>query len=216
MITPQEEYNRLLYRIQDENAPDTVILLPSKERMFYIDLNSRTIQAPEFLSVDHDHRAETLYFVVDRFFDHVDLSNLTCVVQYVNARKEGYLYPVPYYDVDTLGGEFENKMIIPWNIGGNVTAYPGKVTFSFRFYHVDPLSLTPEYTDPDGVKHPPQGEVYFTYNLSTLPATSKVLYGFGTEILNEEYYQIAPNEVLNIYQRIDELSKRNTYWVDVD
>ena len=70
MITTQEEYYHLLYRIQENNAPTTAILLPSTERTYYIDLNKREIEAPEFLSVEHDHTAETLYFVVDRYYDH--------------------------------------------------------------------------------------------------------------------------------------------------
>lgn len=215
MITSQEEYNRLLYRIQDENAPEKAILLPSDERTFKIDLNTRTIEAPEFLSVSHDHAAETLYFVVDRYFDHWDLANSTCVVQYVNANNESYIYAVPYFDIETLGEDFVNKMIIPWNIGGAATAYPGDVTFSFRFYHIDPYSITHSYIDDQGMYHEPtEGESHFIYNLSTLPATSKVLYGIGTEILDEEYYQIAPNEVLNIYQKIDEINKKNVYWID--
>ncbi len=215
MITPQEEYNRLLYRVQDENAPDTAILLPSSERIFHIDLNTRQIQAPEFLSVSHDHRAETIYFVVDRYYDNYDLSNATCVIQYINANNESYIYNVPYYDIDTFSGPLENQMIVPWNIAGNVTAYPGDVTFSVRFYHIDPYSVAHSYIDEHGNEHIPEGETKFVYNLSTLPATSKVLHGIGTEILNEEYYQIAPSEVLNIYQKIDEINKRNVYWVDV-
>lgn len=215
MITTQEEYNRLLYKIQDENAQTTAILLPSTERIFEIDLNSRKIEAPEFLSVAHDHRAETLYFVVDRYFDHWDLSKSTCVIQYINANNESYIYSPPYYDVETLGDEFENKMIIPWNISGAVTTYPGDVTFSFRFYHIDPYSVAQTYIDDNGNEHIPEGETKFVYNLETLPATSKVLYGIGTEILNEEYYEIAPSEVLNIYQKIDEINKRNVYWIDV-
>ena len=33
-----------------------------------IDLNKRTIDVPECLSVEKDHRAETIYFKVDRYF----------------------------------------------------------------------------------------------------------------------------------------------------
>lgn len=214
MITTQEEYNRLLYKVQDENAPTTAVLIPSTERIFNIDLNTRTIEAPEFLSVEHDHSAETIYFVIDRYFDSWDLSNSTCVIQYINANKESYIYAVPYFDVETLSGEFENKMIIPWQIGGNATAYPGDVTFSFRFYRIDPFSIKETYIDEDGEEHIPEGTTKFMYNLSTLPATSKVLHGIGTEILNEEYYEIAPSEVLNIYQKIDEINKRHLYWID--
>ena len=56
MITPSKEYYSLLYRIQDPNIfanaygePPTTIL--KDEPTLKIDLNARTIEAPEFLSV---------------------------------------------------------------------------------------------------------------------------------------------------------------------
>lgn len=80
MITTAAEYEQYLARIQDENAPSIAILLPSDERIYNVDLNSRKIEAPEFLSVEKDHHAECIYFMVDRFFDNMDLSNTVCVI----------------------------------------------------------------------------------------------------------------------------------------
>lgn len=85
MITQSQEYYSLLYRIQDPNLfnraygePPT--LMPADEPTLKINLNERTIEAPEFLSVKYDHHAETVFFEVDRYYEHIDLARTTCVV----------------------------------------------------------------------------------------------------------------------------------------
>ena len=80
MITTPEEYLQFLHLIQNNNIWTEEILLPTNERIYEIDLNSRKIQAPEFLSVETDHRAETIYFKVNRHFDQYDLLNSVCLV----------------------------------------------------------------------------------------------------------------------------------------
>jgi hypothetical protein len=49
--------------------------------------------------VQKDHNAETLYFILDRYYDNVDLATMSCIVQYQNASKDkassGYIYAVP-------------------------------------------------------------------------------------------------------------------------
>ena len=107
MITTPKEYNEKLWQIQSENAPTLAILLPSTEKIYNIDLNKRTIEAPKFLSVSKDHNAETIYFKIDRFFDNVDLSNTVCLIQYKNALKEERVYVVPFYDIETFGRYIE-------------------------------------------------------------------------------------------------------------
>ena len=86
MITAREDYLDLLYRVQDPNRQDKIIKLPADEPIYEIDLDSRTIKAPKFLSVEYDHNSETIYFSVDRFFDNIDLSSLiSSVVLSLNA-----------------------------------------------------------------------------------------------------------------------------------
>ena len=48
MITSAQEYFANLYRIQDQNPPTFALLLPSTEKIYDINLNARTIEAPEF------------------------------------------------------------------------------------------------------------------------------------------------------------------------
>lgn len=182
MITISTEYYRNLYRIQqDHNLPSLAVLLPSTENIYELDLNTRKITPPEFLSTHTEHDAEVLYFKCDRFFDYMDLSNTSIIIQYVNALGENRIYPVPFVDVATCS--LENKMLIPWCVDGNVTAKAGTVQFSIRFYKID----------VDGK--------FLIYNLNTLPAKSKVLEAFdfyegdaddqARYVLDrEEYYEI--------------------------
>ena len=59
-ITTSAEYLKYLYIIQDENFPKLEATdIPSTEEKLIIDLNTRTITAPEFLSVTKDHNSET-------------------------------------------------------------------------------------------------------------------------------------------------------------
>lgn len=64
-----------------------------------------------FLSVELDHKAETIYFEVDRYFDATDLATTACTSNMLTPEGEGRLYPVPFYDIETFSGD--NKMIFP-------------------------------------------------------------------------------------------------------
>ena len=215
MITSPQEYDKLLYKIQDYNAPTEVTLIPNDERVFKIDLNTRSIEAPEFLSVEHEHHAETIYFICDRFYDSMDLANTTCIIEYINANKQGYIYAVPFMDVTTN----PNKIIIPWCIAGPATAFSGDVTFMVCFYTIDKDSIdealiyneiTGDYQVAD------ESLLKYFYKLSTLPATSKVLHGMSEEQLHEEY-ELSARVINLIFQKIEEVRKGTVlYWIDAD
>ena len=141
------------------NMPTLARFAPRDERVFNVNLESKEIDSPEFLSVEYDHNSETVYFLVDRYFDSMDLSQTACVIQYINANGEGRLYTVPFYDVETH--HRDDKMLVPWCIEGEATKAAGDVTYSLRFFRVD------------------ESGQYITFMLNTLPAVSKVLYGFN-------------------------------------
>ena len=105
-------YKSLLYEIQNASTQgptvDTIIV-PSNILLYNIHLDTREIDAPEYLSVQHEHYAETVYFVVDRYCDNMELAQTTCVVQYVTPDEESYIYAVPFCDTIT----FPDKIIIP-------------------------------------------------------------------------------------------------------
>lgn len=216
MITTAEEYYSQLATIQQSNGiPEIAVLMPKEEQIFEIDLNSRTIQSPEFLSVTTDHTAETIYFKVNRYFDNIDLSTMVAVVQYIipdeltgMPKDEGYLYVVPFYDVQTYGGaEYANNpyIVFPWCISGSATKNAGTIKYSIRFFKIDDSGS------------------YFLYNLNTLPTTSQILYGmdisksetfdFATTDNGIDYVLEAIQDIKNILN--DDESGLSLRWIDV-
>lgn len=194
MIATAEDYYKYLAYIQSYNQP-TIAILPSSEKIFNIDLKTRQIETPKFLSVEHDHKSETVYFKVDRFFDYMDLSETTCVVQYVTADNKARIYVVPFYDIVTYA--HEEKMLIPWCIDGGATAAAGTVQYSIRFYKVDE-----------------EGQ-QFIYNLNTQPTSSKVLYGMEVQEMNSDY-DLAPTVYDEVVQKLAEFSQAlGTFWEEL-
>lgn len=210
MITTSQEYLQNLYILQDQNFPQLIASdIPEDEAKLVIDLNTRIVSAPEFLSVEKDHNAETLYFIVDRYFDNVDLATMSCIVQYQNASKDtssnGYIYAVPRYYL--IAPEGQQKLIFPWVIEGPATAYSGTVTFSVRFYRI-----SGEYHEDIN-----QSTLQYEYLLNTLPAKSKVLEGMDV-LETSENYTYNPNVFADIYQQIKEIKDVYTdtnilYWI---
>lgn len=203
MITTPKDYESLLYALQDPNRQVIAIQLPKDEKIYNIDLNSRVIETPEFLSVQQDHNAETVYFKVDRYFDNTDLArpDINIIIQYENnnpdPKKRGYIYAPPFIDITTL--EDEGKILFPWVIEGPATAYAGKVTFSIRFYKLNSKS-------------------FYEYNLNTLPSTSSVKHGMNIyDTVNGDNYSKLPTEIEKIYARIEEVDRTNDlYWIVMD
>ncbi len=176
-VDSKQEYYAELFRIQEQNAPSLAILVPKSEKIYDIDLDARTIEAPsEFSIVSSDHSSETIYFKLPRYYDNVDLSTLICIIQYTNAAGNSFIYPVPYYDVDTLAlvdhdvivrdGQTmtteKPMMIIPWRVAGTAAAEPGKVTFAIQFYRFN-------------------GNSDMSYILNTLPQTLTIKAGLGVD-----------------------------------
>lgn len=208
MITDTQDYLNLLYRIQDPNRQNSIIQLPENEPIYNIDLNSRSIEAPAYLSVEYDHNAETIYFQVDRFFDNVDLSTMFCIIQYQNANPNkiegGYIYAVPYFDIMTKASE--NKMLFQWAIQGPATAFAGTVEFAIKFYKISKIII-------DDIYNGSITKNVYDYVLNTQPAKSKVLHGMDIQATSENYYFEA-SEVEKIYQAIEEVRRTNDlYWI---
>lgn len=195
MITTATEYYEKLHIIQNENPP-SLALLPAAERVYDIDLSTRQVNAPEFLSVEKDHRSETIYFKVNRFVDYMDLSHTICIVQYINALGEARIYPVPFFDIATCAKE--GKMLLPWCIDGGATQAAGIVQFSIRFYLLDDEGTT------------------FVYNLNTFPAESQVLHGMEVQEISGDY-DFEASQYDKIMQEIEKLSRQlDIYWTVLD
>jgi hypothetical protein len=186
-----------LYDIQYQNPPSNVRLPSANNNNTYnIDLNTRTIEAPLFLSVERDHKSTVIYFRVDRYYDFMDLANTVCVIEYIipgDKSKVPYIYVVPFFD--TVSQLSSNKMVFPWVLGGPATSKEGTLEYAIRFFRLsDNAAANPT----------------IMYDLHTLPASSKILTGLevDTEVMKAEY-DIPATEYEYL---IAQLLANKTYW----
>jgi hypothetical protein len=128
---------------------------PSREPIFSVDLNSRKIEVPSAfrtLAVKGDTSCETIWFILERYFDGVDLQDKPWGVQFTNAKKEvGFLnaYPlilddipdkslqnlIPFFDKwsnTQNSGDNGQTLILYWEIPYELTKDPGTVSLSLR------------------------------------------------------------------------------------
>lgn len=203
MVTTPEEYYSKLNLILNENPP-TYALLPTAEKIYNIDLNTRIIDAPKFLGVAKDHKSETIYFIVDRYNDYMDLAETCCIITYTDADKKTRQYLVPFYDIYTYANE--KKMLIPWNITASVANIAGTVTFSIQFFKVGEM-----YNEEKGTV-----EKILSYNLNTLPAISTIKTGMEAHKLDDDYV-LPLDQAEEIYEEINKISKfQQLYWTILD
>ena len=201
MITSSQEYQEFLAGIA-ETAPSMMKMrIPTYEPIYEIDLNTRKITPPPFIGVEGDHEAEQIYFQVDRYFDGLDLSNAIGLIVFKNAKNEEYYQIIPYYDIYSI----EGKIIFPWVIQAPAALYGGTVSFSVKFYQVDPTS----------------GKLL--YELNTLIAKTKVLVGWANMTGQSHTYEmIDPQSLMANSETIDTLNRLlalenelKVYWIDV-
>jgi hypothetical protein len=181
------------------NYPQITNLLPTDKQVYEIDLDSRTVSTPPFLSVQFDHNAEIIYFKCARYYDNMDLANTVCVIEYLNAEhlegkkkvRNAGMFWVPYFDISHYDVEIDEKgeevvtpiILIPWSIGGLATAYSGTVTFTVRFY-----KLSGDYaTETEGRK--------YLYNMSTRPQDGEVLHGMDLSDEQLESFKLEASTV---------------------
>lgn len=191
MRVNSEEYYKLLAQIKDNNPP-RIAPLTDADVLMEIDLNTREINAPQYLSVQDDHLAEVVYFEIDRFYDSYDLLNSIGVIEYIDAKGDGHIYSIPYYDIFTK----KDKIVFPWCIQGYATNTAGIVEFAVKFYQ---LNENKE----------------LIYCLNTLPAKSRVLRGISRNTINdsEDYYQLA-NAADQIFSELQSMKRtRDVMWI---
>ena len=195
MITSSEEYMRRLDDIQNQAGMNELVMLPGSEARFIIDANERTILVPDeftFLGVLNDHKAETVYFEIDRYFDQADLSTKTCIVQFeamgeMNGSEyelaSGF-YPVTKMDVTTADG----KIIFGWEIQNDVTAHAANVYFSIRFYETKSVDDT----------------IVFAYNFNTLASMLPVKNTLNTMNASDA---VSPTETEALTEKFTSMAK---------
>lgn len=211
MITNPNEYYNLLYQIQNQNFPFTIVgenqdvyhyislPIPTEETIYNIDLNNRIIQTPKFLSVQHDHSSEYIWFKCARYFDHVDLTRTCCIIQYKKPNGDSKIYSVPFYDTITL---FESdEIVFPWVISKDATEFNGILEFAIRFY-----TVAQDSND--------ETKLLLTYSLNTQPARGTILEGFD---LMPEYEQnnFEASVLEQLYAKIATLTGEYAlYWLE--
>lgn len=179
-----------------------------KGTVYPIDLNSRQISPPRFISAELDHQAEFIYFECDRFYEAMDLADCICLIQFRNAKTQDYFYLVPFYDLSK-----KDKIIFPWNVQNAATKYSGLVLFSVKFIKLAPASV-------NGVSN-------ILFELNTMIARTRVLAGWGLDkfivqdgnnpyslsnlegILVDDDRLAMLNDLLSVEKKFD------LYWTDV-
>lgn len=116
-------------------------ILPLDEPPFTINANSRLILAPKDFTgvqVQGDHRAEIIYFQINRYFDITDLAEDTLAIYIQWERPDGQRgYSVPCIkDIESKPG----YILLGWVLSSSITACPGNVKFSVRFVSANPSS----------------------------------------------------------------------------
>lgn len=199
MITTPEQYNAYLHIIYNHNPP-TYVALPTPDNIYNIDLKTRKIEAPPFLAVEKDNISETIYFIVDRYAEFMDLATTGCIISYTNSSGFTRFYSVPFYDIYTYAKE--NKMIIPWNISRNVTNVPGPIEFSIQFF-----KTAEEYNNETN-----QYEITISYSLNTLVTKSKILASLQIAEIDQETclipteYEILTNRIIEVETMLEQKS----------
>ncbi len=199
MITTPQEYNEKLWLIQTNNFPRKAIL-PFAETIYNVDMKTRIIDSPAFLSVAKDHKAETIYFSVPRYVDYMDLAETACIIQYTLPDKDKTtgIYAVPFYDITTFNDYGNERILLPWLLDGKATSVSGVIEYSIRFFIID----------DSGQK--------FLYNLNTIPAKSKILYGMDViGDATDDSYDIDADAYTTLLNRIADLSKKDIYWIEL-
>lgn len=162
-----------LVDIQAKYAPSQVYL-PFAHNIYEVNLNERQIYGPDVLSVQRDHKSEVLYFKLDRYFDYMDLTNTVCIVEYIlpdDKERIPHIYIVPYYDSTKFMKE--DKILVPWAVGGAATSKNGILEYALRFFKVEGSGK----------------DAKLVYNLNTLSTKTKVLRSLEADgtIMKAEY-----------------------------
>lgn len=149
------------------------LLIPLDEPAFNINANNRTITASKIVVLQNDNFAETVQFTVDRYFDQVDLNEARIFVQWtLPDGAEGATWADEMKDLSIPG-----KIRFGWTLTSDVTAQPGVVKFSVRFWN-KALDLT-------------DGKEKVVYSFNTLTSSLTVSPALQPEV-NDETFIVAP------------------------
>lgn len=183
MITTPSDYIKRLEAIQKSVTPTIEMIHLGTEPLFIINTDTREITVPPAihqLGVVSDHNAETIYLQIDRYFDDADLSQKTCVIQYINAADEKHLYPIAEKYID----EEKGKLTFAWKLSGNVTKAAGIISFSVRFYEIE-------------------NDAYL-YNFNT--KTASFMISDGLDIREDMSIVPSPTDIIILVEHLDQVA----------
>lgn len=169
------------------DADPSFLILPIDEGIFEIDANTRKINVPtDFakngVGVQGDELAEIVYFSIDRYFDLTDFydDNLGIYIQWEAPDGTKGLSVAINKTIDFI----DNKVVFGWIISNEMTAAPGNIKFSVRFF-------TRKVAE--------DGTSYLSYSFSTLAATVKVNSGLDIDISSAEDIEEYVIDKSNLY-----------------
>lgn len=170
------------------NSPMLMLVEPDTEPVIQINADARTITVPPELlniGVAGDHKSETIYFNVSRYFDGADLSEHNCLIRYINAGNEYGEFSVTEMVIGT------DTIKLGWTIDNYVTRYSGTVNFTVQFETVN-----------NGVK----------YQWQTTPAQLNVMAGLNIEQTITEkddvLFRTLSNQVQDLQRAVEELQHK--------
>lgn len=183
-ITTLEEYYNWLPEIKrdDEGNPTIFTKLPLDEAYFEINANTRAITIPsEFkkngIGVQGDDLAEVVYFMIDRYFDAMDLNNTEIFIEWETPKgKSGTVTKsVSETYLKIIDDElYPGKLIFGWAISDAITKDSGNLKFAVRFV---------QWADSES------GKKKLVYSFNTLTAQVSIAPNLGLN-LEEDTYEI--------------------------
>lgn len=146
MITNSEEFSLRLEEIQ-KGSTTSKMINPSTEPIVFIDSNGRLIDAnnvlDQFVTVENDTNAETIYFAINRYFDDVDLSTKKILIKYQNSIGELYYDDAIDIHIETIDGI--EKVVFGWKITQFATMVSGVLMIQIMIYSYNDDGYTFNY-----------------------------------------------------------------------
>lgn len=215
-ITTLEEYFSWLKVLGNTDKKYTV--LPLDEEHFEINANTRAINIPASfkkngVAVQGDDLAEVLYFKIDRYFDFMDLNNTEILIQWETPKgADGTtiksVSPAYHRDITSEPG----KLIFGWALSDAITANPGTLKFSVRFF---------QWGKPGEAGVEEGQEKVLLYSFGTLTASVTIQPSIVLDIENEDYVIDDAGE--RLIQRLKDsdivggyVASKPTFIVDLD
>ena len=159
-----------LMKTKPEFFKSKFVILPIDEEFFEINANTREIIVPpsfrKSVGVAGDQVAEVIYFIVDRYFDTMDLNNQNIHIEWTTPNGVDGVSEELIRDIESQPG----KIIFGWALHDVITEMPGTVEFAVRFWTTEKNNA---------------GEDIVEYTLRTLPQKITISKGLDIANLNE-------------------------------